>query len=48
VERWQPAGIHLLTAAVIGAGGLLFAWGIALLTEKKTDVVRRTIKRFLA
>ena len=48
VERWQPAGIHLLSAAAVGAGCLLFAWGVSLFTEKKTDVARRRIKRFLA
>jgi len=39
---------HLLSAAIVGAGCLLFAWCVSLFTEKKTDVTHRRIKRFLA
>ena len=48
VERWQPTRAHLLHAGLAGAGCLLYSWLISLFTEKKTDVVRRRIKRFLA
>jgi hypothetical protein len=32
--------LHLLYAASIGAGSLLFAWLVSLVTEAKTDVAR--------
>jgi len=40
-ERWQPTPIHLFYAATVGAGSLLFAWLVSLVTEAKTDVARR-------
>jgi len=39
-ERWQPTLTHLLCAASIGAGSLLFAWLVSLVTEAKTDLAR--------
>lgn len=47
-ERWQPTPSHLLSASLVGAVCLLFAWLISLFTEKKTDVARRQVKRLLA
>ncbi|HTA58926.1 MAG TPA: acyltransferase [Candidatus Baltobacteraceae bacterium] len=45
VERWQPTPAHLLCAASIGAGSLLFAWLVSLVTEAKTDVARTQLNR---
>ena|SRR5579863_4628381 len=45
VERWQPTPAHLLCAASIGAGSLLFAWLVSLVTEAKTDVARARLNR---
>ena len=47
VERWQPSWAHLLCAAFIGAGSLLFAWLVSLVTEAKTDVARGRLNRLL-
>jgi peptidoglycan/LPS O-acetylase OafA/YrhL len=48
VERWQPTPAHLLSAASIGAGSLLFAWLVSLVTEAKTDVARAQLNRLFA
>jgi peptidoglycan/LPS O-acetylase OafA/YrhL len=45
VERWQPTPARLLCAASIGAGSLLFAWLVSLVTEAKTDVARVQLSR---
>jgi peptidoglycan/LPS O-acetylase OafA/YrhL len=45
VDRWQPTPAHLLYAASIGAGSLLFAWLVSLFTEAKTDVARAQLNR---
>ena len=45
VERWQPTPEHLLCAASIGAGSLLFAWLVSLVSEAKTDVARGKLNR---
>jgi peptidoglycan/LPS O-acetylase OafA/YrhL len=44
-ERWQPTPVHLLCAGSIGAGALLYAWLVSRVTEAKTDVARRWVKR---
>ena len=44
-ERWQPTPLHLLYAASIGAGALLYAWVVSRVTEAKTDVARRWVNR---
>jgi hypothetical protein len=46
-ERWQPTPIHLLYAASVGAGSLLFAWLVSLVTEARTHVARKWVNRFL-
>ncbi|HWY09101.1 MAG TPA: acyltransferase [Candidatus Acidoferrales bacterium] len=46
-ERWQPTPIHLLCAASVGAGSLLFAWLVSHVTEAKTDVARKWVNRLL-
>lgn len=46
-ERWQPTPIHLLYAALVGAGSLLFAWFVSLFTEGKTTVARNWLTRLL-
>jgi len=46
-ERWQPTPVHLLYAATVGAGSLLFAWLVSLATEAKTDVARKQLNRLL-
>lgn len=48
VDRWQPTPVHLLYAASIGAGSLLFAWLVSLVTEAKTDVARLKLNRFFS
>jgi hypothetical protein len=45
VERWYPTPAHLLCAASIGAGSLLFTWLVLLVTETKTDVARAKLNR---
>ncbi|HMH79876.1 MAG TPA: acyltransferase [Candidatus Acidoferrum sp.] len=45
VERWYPTLAHLLCAASIGMGSLLFAWLVSLVTEAKTDVARAHLNR---
>jgi peptidoglycan/LPS O-acetylase OafA/YrhL len=45
VERWYPTSAHHLCAASIGAGSLLFAWLVSLVTEAKTDVARAKLNR---
>jgi peptidoglycan/LPS O-acetylase OafA/YrhL len=45
VERWYPTPAHLLYAAFIGSGSLLFAWLVSLVTEAKTDVARAKLNR---
>jgi peptidoglycan/LPS O-acetylase OafA/YrhL len=45
VERWYPTPAHLLCAASIGMGSLLFAWLVSLVTEAKTDVARAHLNR---
>ena len=47
VDRWQPGVVHLLCAASIGAGSLLFAWLVSLVTEGKTDAARMQLNRLL-
>lgn len=47
VDRWQPSWVHFLAAAAIGAGSLLFAWLVSLVTEAKTDVARGGLNRLL-
>jgi peptidoglycan/LPS O-acetylase OafA/YrhL len=47
VERWQPTPAHLLCAASIGSGSLLFAWLVSLVTEAKTDAARTQLNRLL-
>jgi peptidoglycan/LPS O-acetylase OafA/YrhL len=46
-ERWQPTPIHLLCAASVGAGSLLFAWLVSRVTEAKTDVARKWLNHAL-
>jgi peptidoglycan/LPS O-acetylase OafA/YrhL len=46
-QRWQPTAIHLSWAAAVGAGSLLFAWLVSLVTEAKTDVARKWLTRQL-
>jgi peptidoglycan/LPS O-acetylase OafA/YrhL len=46
-ERWQPTPIHLLCAASVGAGSLLFAWLVSLVTEARTDIARKWLNRLL-
>jgi peptidoglycan/LPS O-acetylase OafA/YrhL len=46
-ERWQPTPLHLLCAAFVGAGSLLYAWLVSRTTEAKTDVARRWVNRLL-
>ena len=48
VERWQPTAARLLCAASIGAGSLLFAWLVSLVTEAKTDVARAKLNRLFS
>jgi peptidoglycan/LPS O-acetylase OafA/YrhL len=48
VERWQPTPARLLCAASIGAGSLLFAWLVSLVTEAKTDVARAKLNRLFS
>jgi peptidoglycan/LPS O-acetylase OafA/YrhL len=45
VQRWYPTPAHLLCAASIGMGSLLFAWLVSLVTEAKTDVARAHLNR---
>jgi peptidoglycan/LPS O-acetylase OafA/YrhL len=45
MERWYPTPAHLLCAASIGMGSLLFAWLVSLVTEAKTDVARAHLNR---
>jgi len=46
-ERWQPTPIHLLYAASVGAGSLLFAWLVSLVTEARTDMARKWVNRLI-
>lgn len=46
--RWQPDGIHLLWGAGIAAGALVYAFGIAHITEQKTSFVRSWVRRQFA
>jgi peptidoglycan/LPS O-acetylase OafA/YrhL len=46
-ERWQPAPLHLLCAAAVGVGSLLYAWLISRITEAKTDVARGRVNQIL-
>ena len=48
VERWYPTPAHLLCAASIGMGSLVFAWLVSLVTEAKTDVARAHLNRLFA
>jgi peptidoglycan/LPS O-acetylase OafA/YrhL len=45
IERWYPTPLHLLSAASIGVGSLLFAWLVSLVTEAKTDAARAQLNR---
>ena len=47
VERWQPTSLHLLCAAAVGVGSLLYAWLISRITEARTDVARRRVNQLL-
>lgn len=44
-QRWQPDVSHVLRGALMGAIVLGFAWLVSLLTENKTHLVRRWMKR---
>ena len=44
---WQPTGQHLLALAAVCAVILLYAAGVAALTEERTDTVRRWVERQL-
>ena len=46
-ERWQPTSAHLLGAASIGVGVLLYAWLVSRVTEAKTDALRRRVNQLL-
>ena len=48
VERWHPTPAHLLYAASIGSGSLLFAWLVSLVTEAKTAVARAQLNRLFS
>ena len=45
VARWQPDATHLFHGVVVGAGVLAFAWLVSLVTESKTHVVRKWMRR---
>ncbi|HET7105623.1 MAG TPA: acyltransferase [Candidatus Acidoferrum sp.] len=47
-ERWQPSPIHLLAAAAVGAGTVLYAWLVSRLTEARTDLARAWVNRVLS
>jgi peptidoglycan/LPS O-acetylase OafA/YrhL len=46
-ERWQPTPVHVLCAAFVGMGSLLFAWLVSLVTEARTHVARKWVNRLL-
>ena len=46
-DRWQPTAVHLLSAATVGAGSVLYAWLVSRVTEARTDVARVWVNRFL-
>jgi peptidoglycan/LPS O-acetylase OafA/YrhL len=46
--RWQPDGIHLLMGAGIAVGVILYAFSVASITERRTDVVRSWVGRQFA
>jgi peptidoglycan/LPS O-acetylase OafA/YrhL len=46
-ERWQPTSAHLLCAASIGAGALLYPWLVSRVTEAKTDAAKRWVNQLL-
>jgi hypothetical protein len=41
--RWQPDVIHLLWGAGIATGVILYAFGVAYITERKTSSVRSRV-----
>ncbi len=45
--RWTPDAKHLLLAFLLLGFALLFAWGLASLTEFRTDAVRRRVESLL-
>ncbi len=42
--RWRPDFPHFVFFIAIGAGVLMFAWSVSLLTENKTSALRRWMK----
>ena len=44
-QRWQPDAAHLIPGALIGMGVLAFAWLVSLVTEDKTHLVRKWVRR---
>jgi peptidoglycan/LPS O-acetylase OafA/YrhL len=46
-ERWQPTPLHLLCAAAVGVGSLLYAWLISRVTEAKTAAARSRVNQLL-
>jgi peptidoglycan/LPS O-acetylase OafA/YrhL len=47
-ERWQPSAFLVVTGAGLSAAVLVVAYGISLLTERHTDIIRARVEVMLA
>lgn len=47
MHRWQPDPTHLVLGLLIGAYVLVFAWLVSLVTESKTHLLRKWMRRRL-
>lgn len=45
--KWYPNGYHLMASVAIAIAAVGYAWGISILTEAKTNTVRRKIEALL-